>query len=49
MAAAGMVLSEGDAGRARDAILSIDKRPVRETAGLFGIHALPDRERPAAR
>jgi 2-methylcitrate dehydratase PrpD len=43
MAAAGMILSHAAASQARDAILSIDKRSVRETAGSFGTHDLPDR------
>ncbi|MGE0578334.1 MmgE/PrpD family protein, partial [Reyranella sp.] len=45
MAAAGMVSNDTAASRARDAILSIDRRPVRETARSLGIHGLPDRER----
>lgn len=36
VAAAGMVLSDVEAGRARDAILSLDRQSVRETAGSLG-------------
>ena len=36
MAAAGTAVSEAHASRARDAILSLDQRPVRDTAASLG-------------